>query len=330
MFHTTPDESVLDNNGRIIFFSLPRFISDISQGNACFICGAKPGTVPFNDEHILPDWILRRYKLQHRTITLPNGTEFRYGQFKIPCCTDCNALMGDSFEQPISEAFGNGPTAVSQELKDSGPYRLFCWMSLIFLKTHLKDKDLNFNLDRRKGELKIGELHSWEDLHHIHCVARAFYTHCYLTSEVIGSLLVLPAKVRPHFESFDYGDFSFAQTMLLRIDETAIIAVFNDSGAALSLYYEELEKIGGPLSPLQVREIAARLASINIQLAERPKFYSDLNLLNEEYRILGHRPNDWHVDNWQSELEGAIMHHACKRMVMGISNREKVLSTVPS
>jgi len=213
-------------------------------------------------------------------------------------------------------------------LKENGPYRLFCWMSLIFLKAHLKDKYLRFHLDRRKGETKIGELHSWEDLHHIHCVARAFYTRCELTAEVVGSMLVLPAKVRPHFESFDYGDFSFAQTMLLRIDETAIIVVFNDSQAAQSLYYEELGKIKGPLSPLQLREIAARMASINIQLAERPKFFSELDLLTEEYRILAHRPKELYVDSWQNELEGAIMHHVCKEMVMGIPDREQVLENL--
>jgi hypothetical protein len=328
MLYITSDSSVLDSNGRILFFSLPRFISDISQGNDCFVCGAKPNTVPFNDEHILPDWILRRYKLQDRAITLPNGTRFRYGEFKIPCCAKCNSMMGDRFEEPVSQIFARGPLAVSQELKDNGPWRLFCWMSLIFLKTHLKDKYLNFHLDHRKGEMKIGELHSWEDLHHIHCVARAFYTGCGLTPEVIGSVLVLPAKVRRHFESFDYVDLTFAQTLLLRIEETAIITVFNDSQAALSVFLEHMDKIGGPLSPIQVREMAADLASINIQLAERPSFSSSLNLLTEEYRILGRRPNEWRLDDWQDEIRGAIMHNICKGMVINTPDREQILKNL--
>jgi len=236
--------------------------------------------------------------------------------------------MGDKFEKPISEIFAKGPTAVKQELKDNGPWRLFCWMSLIFVKTHLKDKYLDFHRDRRRGEMKIGELHNWEELHHIHCVARAFHTGCGLTPEVFGSLLVLPAKVRPHFESFDYCDLSVAQTMLLRIDDTAIIAVFNDSQAALSVYYEELDKIGGPLSPLQVREIAVQLAGINIHLAERPRFSSDINLLSEEYRILGHRPEELRLGDWQHEIHGKIMHHICKDMVVGTPDWEQVLENI--
>ena len=61
MFRMTDDGSALSNDDRVIFFSFHRFIADIVQGKCCFICGARRGTVPFNDEHILPDWILRKF-----------------------------------------------------------------------------------------------------------------------------------------------------------------------------------------------------------------------------------------------------------------------------
>jgi hypothetical protein len=327
LFHTTPDNSVLDDKGRIIFFSLPRFIADISQGSDCFVCGVKPDTVPFNDEHILPDWILRRYSLHDKRIYLPNGTYIRYGEYKIPCCEECNRRMGDEFEKPISECFSRGSEAVSQELKDNGPWRLFSWMSLIFLKTHLKDKYLALDRDRRKAEMRIGELHDWTDLHHLHCVARSFYSGCDLAREVMGSLLVLPAKVRGHFESFDYCDISAGQTLLLRVDDTAIITVFDDSQAALSVYYDELDKIGGPLSPLQVREIAIRLASINIHLAERPRFSSEFDLRSGEYKILCHRPSEVRLADWQDERQGLSMHQLCKDMVSG-PDRAQILENL--
>ncbi len=238
--------------------------------------------------------------------------------------------MGEAFETPISEMFARGPSALSQELNDNGQWRIFCWMCLIFLKTHLKDNYLNFHLDRRKGEMKIGQLHSWEELHHIHCVARSFHTGCELAPEVFGSLLVLPAKVRSHFESFDYGDFSFAQTMLLRMEETAIIAVFNDSQAAAIMYKEELRKIDGPLSPLQLREIAARLAAINIHLNERPRFFSELDLLSEKYKMLGHRPAELCLVDWKDEIQGAIMHHVCQDMLANALDREQILADLKS
>jgi hypothetical protein len=39
MFIQTSDGSIEDIDGKIIYFSLNRFIRDICQGNCCFICG---------------------------------------------------------------------------------------------------------------------------------------------------------------------------------------------------------------------------------------------------------------------------------------------------
>jgi hypothetical protein len=69
MWNVTPDGSVVDENGKVLVFSTKRFIEDICLGDCCFICGAKPDEKPFNNEHILPDWVLRRYDLFARTIT---------------------------------------------------------------------------------------------------------------------------------------------------------------------------------------------------------------------------------------------------------------------
>jgi len=328
MLFQTPDESVVDSKGRVVYFSLKRFIANIVQGNHCFICGASPETVPFNDEHILPDWILRRYGLHSRVITLPNGTPFQYGQFKIPCCAKCNGNLGKRVEKPIREKFNKGYKSFGEQLKQDGPWDLFCWMCLIFLKTHLKDTDLSLHLDRRKGKTTIGELHSWEDLHHIHCMARSFYTGCDLKIEALGSLLVVPAKTLPYGDQFDYCDLSFAQTMLLRIGEIAVIAVFNDSQASLSVVQETLKKIAGPLSPLQLREIAVRMAAINIHLAERPRFSSSLDIITEEYEISGERPSEILVDDVKDAVVGKMMHHICGPIVIEHPDKAQILENL--
>ena len=328
MFLPTYDGSVETSDDRVVFFSFKRFISDIVHANCCFICGARPETVPFNDEHILPDWILRRYALHDRVITLPNGTTIRYGHFRIPCCAACNHKMGEELEAPIRELFDRGYDAVAEHLKAEGPWRLFCWMCLIFLKTHLKDNALRFHKDRRKGEERIGELHAWTDLHHIHCMARAFYTRCQLKVEALGSLLVLPAKILPYGESFDYCDLSVAQTMLLRIDGTALIAVFDDSQACASAALDELRKVTGPLSPLQLREIAVRLAANNIHLAERPLFRSDIDVFNEEYSIVGQRPDQIRFVEWDNELVGKMMTHICGPLLPDTPDKPEILENL--
>jgi hypothetical protein len=68
MIRKTSDGSMIDGEGEIIFFSLERFIRDICESDCCFLCGRDPSMVPFNNEHVLPDWVLDRYGLIGRTI----------------------------------------------------------------------------------------------------------------------------------------------------------------------------------------------------------------------------------------------------------------------
>ena len=74
----TDDGSAVRDDGSVIVFSIERFIRNIVEGGRCFICGKSRDEVPFNDEHIIPDWALRRTGLYEREITLPNETLHRY------------------------------------------------------------------------------------------------------------------------------------------------------------------------------------------------------------------------------------------------------------
>lgn len=77
IFYKTEDGSFLDKEGKVLFFSLDRFKKDICFGNCCFVCGAAPGAKDFNDEHVMPQWILRKYGLYNRNINISNGTGLR-------------------------------------------------------------------------------------------------------------------------------------------------------------------------------------------------------------------------------------------------------------
>lgn len=315
MFLVRPDSSIEDRDGRVVYFSAARFYSDIVAGDCCFVCGISPKITEFNDEHVLPDWILRRFALQEREINIPNGTGMRYGQLKIPCCVKCNSQMGRTFEEPIREMFEKGIQSFSLQLEQEGPWLLFAWLCLIFLKIHLKDKFLRFNLDSRKGEFKIGDIYDWNELHHIHCMARSFYTGCDLDKSAMGSLVLLPAKMSSHFEKFDFADLYLAQTMLLRFDEIAILAVLNDSCAAGNLLSEMLQKLSAPLSPLQLRELLARMAFVNVNLDQRPEFYSDVDWLKEDYKIGARFPGAWSMKDWDNTAFGPLMYFACSNIL---------------
>lgn len=65
---------------------------------------------------------------------------------------------------------------------------LFTWLSLLFLKIHLKDGKVPLHKDRRRGSNVIGDAYEWSVLHHIHAVARSPYTGVHLLPGVVGSV----------------------------------------------------------------------------------------------------------------------------------------------
>jgi hypothetical protein len=122
----------------------------------------------FNDEHVIPDWLLRRHSLHEKRIVTPGESDLLYGRYKIPCCQDCNSLMARRYEQPMAERFAQGYRAVAEMVAEN-PLTLFGWMNLLFLKVHLKDRALLLNRDRRVSSPRISDLYDWPEMHHIHC-----------------------------------------------------------------------------------------------------------------------------------------------------------------
>jgi hypothetical protein len=331
MWHMTADGSVVDGTGKVLFFSTQRFVDDICLGNCCFVCGAKPDEKPFNNEHILPEWLLRRYDLFSKTITLPNDRTVLYNRYTVPCCVDCNSLMGRVIEEPISHVVQAGTEAVINYIQEGGGLTMFILMALIFLKTHLKDRTIRVHPDQRKGSEKIGNWHDWDNLHHIHSVVRSFYTGCRVEQEAVGSCLALPVRTQASQEKFDFGDLSFAQTMLLRLDDTAMLTVFNDSGAVLGWFRQKLEKITGPVSDLQLREILVEFAYLNLHLKERPTFQTECNTLTKICRIVGNR-GFLNLEKMDRRVRGKLLHHVFREILPHTKNRhatnEEVLEAV--
>jgi hypothetical protein len=308
MWTVTDDGSVVDQTGRVLFFSTQRFIDDICLGDCCFICGAKPEDKAFNNEHILPDWVLRRYDLFARKITLPNGNTVRYDRYTVPCCVDCNSLMGREIEEPISRAVHAGPEALGEYTQNAG-LNVIIWMGLIFLKTYLKDRKYRVHLDRRKGDDRIADQYDWEHLHHLHSFIRCLYTGCRVDKEAVGSFLGISVKGQAPAEKFDYGDLYFAQTMFVRLDDIGLVTVFNDCGAAMTWFHQKLERIKGPVSELQLREIMVDFAYLNLHLEGRSTFESECDIARETCRITGQR-GSLEIDKFDRTIRGRLMEHA--------------------
>lgn len=275
-----------------MFCSIPRFVKQVARGNRCFVCGADPKHVPFNDEHVLPDWLLRMFALHSQRVALPNLASYRYGEYKVPCCGPCNRIMGERIEEPVRRVVAGGMDAVRQHLATEGPVLLYTWLSLLFFKTHLRDRSFREHLDARKGTGKIGDWYEWEELHHVHCVARSFHTQASWGDGVLGSLVALQARTATGEGPFDYADLYAARTVMVRMNDICLIAVMNDSGAALQYVGPRiLARIDAPPMGIQLREIMANFALVNMKLKNRPTFRT---LVHESgaVRLIAEFPGD--------------------------------------
>ena len=117
----------------------------------CFQCAENLNDENISKEHIIPKWILRKFDLFNHSVTLPNGTPYKYKDYVTPCCKNCNGFLSRELEAPLSKTLGNGYDYFKEHIDESLLHRVFFWLATIFTKTHIKDQSLRMTLDRRGG-----------------------------------------------------------------------------------------------------------------------------------------------------------------------------------
>ncbi len=336
MWAKLDDGSIVDSDGRLVFCSIDRFLKDIVEGSCCFICGARRKERAFNDEHIIPKWVLKRCGLFDQTITLPNGVSQRYSTYTVPCCVNCNNLLGREIEGPISSAFEKGNDGVNELVRSGDGLKLFIWAALIFLKTHLKDRLLRMHLDPRKGTETISDTvgYGWQELHHLHCLVRSIFSGAVVDHSVLGSLICWPVTPEMTQEDFDFVDLTFAQSILIRIQGTALIVVFNDCGASSARFDHKMKNVTGPMNDLQVREVLASLAHINLGLAKRPEFATLINRAEKWCEITARKPSAVELQPYDGSVRGMLLEKvfefALENIRVPMMTTEEVITAIRS
>ncbi len=268
------------------------FKRKIIQGKRCFICGAPrkrkgikiEGAKTFNNEHIIPYWVIRRCNLSRKKIALPDGYKLRYIRYKIPCCEECNSELGRVIEKPVSRLFFKGnEELLKYPRKKSINLNLFKWLCLIFIKTHLKDNSLMTAIDEEAP-------FDWKGLHHIWCVARSPFTGAVLGDGVLGSLIALECEDIKG-RHYDYIDDLSNKTIMIKIGKICIIGVLDDAGAVSELLKDTLKKIKEPVTDLQRLEIFSQVNYIRLNLKNLPAFYSTITE-EKKYKIESKQPDE--------------------------------------
>jgi hypothetical protein len=305
------DDGSISLNGKIVFVSLKRFREIVCSGNVCFLC-TDENEVP-TKEHIIPDWILRKYSLHNQTITLPNGTLFKYKDYVIPCCSSCNQLLNNAFETPISLIYEKGIEGVKDYLINGEATRVFCWLALVFIKMHYKDNFLRIDRDKRIvcGSIANDLEYDWAEMHHTYCLARKFFCDANIDHDALGSLGIFSIISDDNErEPFDLWDVTFANTFGIRIGNIGLIACFGDGGAVLyKLNQLFLQKLEGKLSFPQFRELIAHFASCNLHLKNPPLFSTLTNTNSKEVSIICTKRDQKPIfHEYQPEVLGGLMY----------------------
>jgi hypothetical protein len=301
------DGTILDLNGRELFLGLERFKALVKDVKRCFVCGARANEKPFNDEHIIPDWVQRSYGLRAKAIRLSNGTDFPYPKYKIRCCQECNSFLGATFEGPISSALARGPDHFF-DWYQSEAFRVFLWLNLIYLKTHLKDNQLRLERDQRAPDTRLGDLYDWTELHHCHAMIRAARFGFEIdTEKILGSVFLFQlgdwARERP----YDYNDHLPTHTLMIRLGEIAFICALNDSCGVFQGLMPKIERLPPNLNPLQFLEILTEFQFVNAHLKYRPSYKTEVDPRSGRVTITADIPEQFDLEELDFSLRGEFM-----------------------
>jgi len=301
------DGTILDLAGRELFLGLERFKTLVKDADRCFICGARSSEKPFNDEHIIPDWVQRSYNLRDKSIRLFNGTDFPYPKYRIRCCQECNSFLGKTFETPISAALSRGPDQFF-EWYHTEPFRVFLWLNLIYLKTHLKDNQLRIERDERAPDTRLGDAYDWAELHHCHALIRAARFGFEIDAEkVLGSVFVLQLGDWARQQPYDYNDHLPTHTLMIRLGEIAFIAALSDSCGVFQGLMPKIEKLPPDLSPLQFLEVLTEFQFVSAHLKYRPRYQTEVDPQTGLVTITAALPDQFDLEELDFSLRGELM-----------------------
>ena len=111
---------------------------------------------------------------------------------------------------------------------------------------------------------------------------------------------------------FDFLDLYLAQVSMLRLGDVALLTVFNDCGIVGDYLARRLANVTGPLSALQLLEVAADSAACNLHLKTRPVWQSFTNVATRESHIVASRSAPPEFCEPKLSVRGGLMEYLLK------------------
>lgn len=265
----------------------------------CFLCGKLLNEYNCTDEHIYPKWLLKKFDLWNKELILLNGTSIKYKNLIIPCCKECNSVMGRNIEKPI----GQGVELGYNEFIKLNKTIIFHWLNKIAYGMLFKELSLKAQLSNPKSDTIYKEEHLKK-----HKMQYLFMSSIiYKTALINNPWSILIFRIDPCGEEKYWAhDNPFTKTFFIRMNDIGVISHLMDNGYNEGYFMEfdsMRELLSRTLHPIQFAELCAQFL-YKSSLFYRDPFYTTLFDENHNpktiisYPLSGDAFNEWNQEGY--------------------------------
>ena len=248
--------------------------------NHCFLCGIHLDNSNRSDEHVFPEWLLRKHDLWNQNLVLLNHTSIPYRKILIPCCKNCNngplAQMESKVSQLLSGKF--------REPSENEEYMLFQWCSKILYGLLHREMMLLYDRSIGSDERIVNKefLENFSTFHHFMTSIRRPFR--FIEFKPYSIFIMETLTFSNPFRNFDYYDFIAIDSLdgptgvfslAIRTHNFGIICIFQDNGFQKKHFQKLFDRFKYiPLHPIQFLELACKSSYKHSLLSFSPKYHS--------------------------------------------------------
>ena len=226
--------------------------------NECFLSGQ----IIENIEQIpvFPEWIMKRYVLHEKTMTMLAENVVKYADIKVPCAPDVVEKI-NFLEKEIKHAFEAG----YDEVIKIPELHLFQWMAKIMYGVLYNDIVHGIKQNKNKDKAFTLSPLLTKKFENLHFMLQSVTTQMTFNGFTPWSINVV--RVNYSQDIFNYKDETKNINFSLGMNGFGIVACLQDNGENKKLHKDLLGKIGSKtLHPIQFEELWSRFLYSNYLL----------------------------------------------------------------
>lgn len=271
----------------------------------CFLCGCFLNEKNRTEEHVIPKWLQREFKLWNQNMTLLNHTLISYRFLTIPCCFECNNIHLKPFEDKVLKAYNGG----FEVFKTLDRETIFLWLGKIYYG--ILYREMFLNVDRANSS--VGTITNPEYLKSLYSLILFLQgirnKHRFQDFFPASIYIFKTQRSKIIEDQWDLIDFQHTPFISIRMGEIGLIAVLQD-GEATKQFDNELDKHRNiDLHPLQFREISAKILYKAMLMNRIPKYLNTQNGESVETVMMSLQEGSSKpiFDNWDNDMYSKIL-----------------------